>query len=172
VHQDYSAYSLPDPFGASLHGSQLSLRSGDSNAFTFYEAWNTTQAMEIGYSDRWIYFVVQCARRDPACVWTQADIQKFSRTFTEYVWKEPAGANCHSYLVDGNGCGGATNSTGSTGAYQLGWSRLGRYNTQGGLDIQRRFELYDQPGSSKLNKGYAASRAASGALNARLLANP
>jgi hypothetical protein len=40
------------------------------------------------------------------------------------------------------------------------------------LDIQKRFEQYDAPGASKLNRGYANTRAASGALNARLLDGP
>jgi hypothetical protein len=152
--------------GASLKGTQVKPFPGDPDAYTFYEAWNTTQAHESGHADRMIAFWTQCVRRDPACSWTLADLDKFCRTLRDHVWRDPAGANCNTFRVDGLAC-----NNGFSNSY-MEWSRLGGLNTACGLDIQKRFEQYDAPGSSKLNRGYANTRAASGALNARLLDGP
>jgi hypothetical protein len=155
-----------DPYGASLKGTQVKPFPGDSSSYVFYEAWNTTQAHEAGYADRMVNFWVQCVRRDPACTWTIADLDKLCHTLRDHVWRDPAGASCNSFRVDGLVC-----NKGFTNSY-MEWSRLGGINTACGLDIQKRLELYDVPGSSKLNRGYSNTRAASGALNARLLATP
>ena len=155
-----------DIYHASLRDTQWRPRPDGSAEFS--EDWNAWTPHQTNYyGDRQVFFMIQCVRRDPACVWTSNDLQRLSKTFTHYIWKGPAGTNCHASRVDGVGCGGATsNPSGkATGAYHLGWSRLGRYDTPLGREIQRRLELYE----SKLNMGWPISRAASGALNARLL---
>jgi hypothetical protein len=158
---------VTDPYGASLKGTQVKPFPGDSNAYIFFEQWNTTQAHENGpYVDRMMSYWVQCVRRDPACAWTLADLDKFCHTLRDHVWRDPAGTNCHTFRVDGVTCNSGFSNT------YMEWSRLGGLNTTCGLEIQKRFELYDAPGSSKLNRGYSNTRAASGALSSRLLANP
>jgi hypothetical protein len=165
-HENWSSFGLPDPYGASLKGTQVRPFSGDSSSYVFYETWNSAQAHESGYADRLMNFWIQCVRRDPACTWTVADLDKFCHTLRDHVWRDPAGANCNTSRVDGVTC-----NNGFTNSY-MEWSRVGGLNTACGLDIQKRFEVYDAPGASKLNRGYSNTRAASGALNARLLANP